>query len=112
MMYHFMFGFLGGSGATAATSAAGVSAPLSTASFFSSSCIACRKTQTSFPALPMAEVAEHPVNSLTNQVVHRPEVNRENEHGDNDYRGRGPYLFEGRRGDLLHFGAEVVIKRL
>ena len=41
-----------------------------------------------------------------------PEIHSEQEHRDDDHRGRGLHFFQRRRGHLLHLGAHIVVKRL
>src|SRR5205085_10473765 len=63
-----------------------------------------------FPTLPVCQSAQHPVDTLADRVVHKEEVHPEQEHRDDHHGRRSLHFFKRRRGDLLHFGAHVVIK--
>src|SRR5580692_3731439 len=116
MMYHFMFGFLGGSplAATPSTPGGGGScSPPAAASFFSSSGIWGASSRPAFRLkLVNPEIVEQRGYAVLNDEINHSKVQRENEDRDHDHRGRGANFFPRRRGDLTHFAAYVVVERL
>src|ERR1700740_748278 len=113
MMYHFMLGLRGASGAPLPGALPAPNASAWPPAFFSSSAIGCFISRTFSPrrsAVP--EGTEHEVDAPSDHKIHQPEVEAENEHRDDTHDGVGLHLFQGRRGDLLHLRAHVVVEGL
>src|SRR5436309_2969379 len=110
MMYHFIFGFFGGSAGDSAPAAC-VSSPVAVpAAFwsFSSSCI----DDFFRSALAAREIMEQAVEAAADRQIHNPEIKCKQEHGDDYNRRRSLNLFARRRVHLLHLRAHIVVKAL
>src|SRR6266550_1603987 len=108
MMYHFIFGFFGGSAGDSAPAGCVSSAVPAAVSFFSSSCIS------DFFRSPLLvrEIMEQTVETAADRQIHDPEIESKQEHGDDDNGRRGLHFFARRRIDLLHLRAHIVVKTL
>src|SRR5882672_221112 len=111
MMYHFIFGFFGGSAAASAPAGC-VSSPVAVPAalwFFSSSCIV-----NDFFRSPLLarEIMEQAVETAADRQIHDPEIKGKQEHCDDDNGRRGLHFFAGRRTDLPHLRAHIVVKTL
>src|SRR6267154_3311343 len=112
MMYHFMFGLRGGSLVAVTDSEPADCSPPAATSFFSSSCMIKFKLRFARRSGLVTEIAVQECDALLNEVIDHKKVNAKNEYRDYHHRRRSLYFFPGRRGDLAHFSANVVIKRL
>src|SRR5579864_326250 len=112
MMYHFMFGLRGASAAApAAPVDSSVSAGGVALAFFSSSCISCFISQTfCSDRSAVSQGAEHEVDTASDQEIHQPEVQPEDEDRDDHHDGGRLHFFQRRRGYLLHLHANVVVE--
>src|SRR6266436_1485858 len=108
MMYHFIFGFFGGSAGDSAPAGWVSSAVPAPFWFFSSSCI----NDFFRSALSAREIMEQTVKTAADREIHNPEIECKQEHGDDYNRRRGLNLFARRRVDLLHLRAHIVVKTL
>src|SRR5271157_537769 len=119
MMYHFIFGLRGASPPAAAsagaapaavsTGAAALSGVPAAPSTFSSSTM---KSLPSPRGLTAREIMQHPLQRLADRQIYQPEIEPEQKHGDDDYRGRSLDFLARRRRNLLHLRAHVAVKRL
>src|SRR5579885_1450466 len=111
MMYHFMLGLRGASGAPlpGALPAASGCPP----AFFSSSAISCFISRTFCPARSaVPQGTEHEVDAAPDHKVDQPEIQAENKDRDDHHDRGGLHLFQRGRGHLLHLGADVVVEGL
>src|SRR5579863_6795513 len=114
MMYHFMFGLRGASAVAVAPSAAGCALPSPPlgVSFFSSSIglllIRCFRPLVSVSL----EIIEQRRHAVKDDVVHDPEIERENKDRDHDHGGGGANFLPTGRRDLAGLGAHVVVESL
>src|ERR1043166_3108163 len=108
MMYHFIFGFFGGSAGDSAPAAC-VSSPVAVPAafwFFSSSCI----NDFFRPALSAREIMEQPVEAAADCQIHDPEIKGKQKYGDDYNRRRRLNFFARRRVDLPHLRAHIVVE--
>src|SRR4029077_8686941 len=110
--YHFMFGLRGGSPVTATPSTLDGCSPPPAASFFSSSCMIKLNSGPRVSALVLSEIAVQECDAPLDHVIDDEKIHAENEYCDHHNRGGGAHFLPRWRGDLAHFGAHVVVKRL
>src|SRR5437763_2238654 len=104
MMYHFMLGLRGFSAIAAALSwAAGEPASVSLV-FFCSSCIVETKP------LPRKRPEEQ-IHASSDNIIDHEKIHTKEEHSHDHDRSCGLHLFAGRRSDLAHLCADVVVEK-
>ena len=58
----------------------------------------------------MLEIVKQGRHAVLDKVIDHEEIQTENKHGDDHYRGGGAYFFPGGRRDLAHLRAHVVVE--
>src|SRR6202051_3498641 len=116
MMYHFMFGLRGASPVAVTPSAPEVCSAVAATSFFGSSCMIKFKLRVlrvpSSAIVLFPEIAIQLVDAFLNHVVDHKKVHAKNEDRNYHNPGSGLLFFPLGRGDLAHFLAHFVVKRL
>src|ERR1700722_12533467 len=112
MMYHFMFGLRGSSPLAATPSAAGGCSALTTASFFSSSCMIKLNSGLRVSDLMAPKIAVQKRDAPLDHIIDDEKVDSKNEYRDHHHRSGAAHFLPRRRGDLVHLGAHVVVESL